>query len=146
VIVGLGANAFRGDPLPLSGSLDPPPEPEAGQDLPGTDAAAAVARWNAGAFFLDVRSPEEWEEERVAGAFAFDADRFDDRYFDVVAAFGPEVPLFVYGAGPDSFAVRRVVAKLRELGHSDVAFVTGGLRELAAAGIGTASGPEEGTP
>lgn len=146
MILGLGGNAVRRDPLPLSGSLDPPPAAEAGQDLPASDAGEAMARWNEGAFFLDIRSREEWEAERVSGAFGFEAERFDDRYFEVVASFGTDVPLFVYGAGPDSFAVRRVVARLRELGHGDVGFVTGGLPELTAAGIGTASGPEEGMP
>ncbi|HMB70979.1 MAG TPA: rhodanese-like domain-containing protein [bacterium] len=130
----------------MSGSLDPPPVPEAGQDLPASGADEAVARWNEGAFFLDIRPRDEWESRRVSGAFPFEAERFDDVYFEVVASFGTEVPLFVYGAGPDSFAVRRVVAKLQDLGHFDVGFVTGGLPELTAAGVGTAGGPEEGMP
>jgi rhodanese-related sulfurtransferase len=146
VIVGLGGNALRTDPLPLAGSLDPPPVAEAGQDLPGSPPADAVERWNEGAFFLDVRPRGDWETERVSGAFPFEAESFDDTYFDVVAPFGTDVPLFVYGAGPDSFAVRRVVARLMELGHADVSFVTGGFAALTEAGVGTARGPEEGMP
>lgn len=139
-------NAVRKDPLPLSGPLDPPPAPEPGQDLAAASPADAVDRWNEGAFFLDIRPEDEWETERVSGAFPFEADRFEERYFDVISSFGPDVPLFVYGAGPDSFAVRRIVARLIGLGHTDVEFVTGGLPELLAAGIGRAEGPEEATP
>lgn len=132
--------------MPLSGSLDPPPAPEPGQELPAASPADAVARWNEGAFFLDIRPEEDWEARRVSGAFSFEAERFDDRYFDVIASFGADVPLVVYGAGPDSFVVRRVAARLLDLGHTDVELVVGGLAGLLAAGAGEARGPEEGMP
>jgi rhodanese-related sulfurtransferase len=134
-LLGFGGNALRSSPLPLSGSLDPPPAPEAGADLAGVSADDALALWEAGAFFLDIRAETEWERQRVAGALSVAADDFDSRYFDEVAAFGTDVPLFVYGSPEDSFAVKQVVVQLRDLGHADVAFVTGGLPELLAAGI-----------
>lgn len=145
-LIGLGGNALREEPLPFAGSLDPPPEPEAGSGLPANSPEEALARWEEGAFFLDARPRGEWEAMRVSGSFSFDADEFEDRYFAVVADFGVELPLFVYGAGPDSHSVRKVVAKLLDFGHTDVGFVTGGLDALLVAGIGTASGAEEGMP
>ena len=58
----------------------------------------------------------------------------------------PSLPLFLYGAGADSFAVRRTAALLDEFGHADVRFVVNGLEELLAAGIDAAEGPEEDAP
>lgn len=136
--LGLAGNALRPEPLPWSGSLDPPPDPEPGSDLVADTADDALARWEEGAFFLDVRPAEEWTERRVSGSLSVPADSFDDAYFRAVAGLGTDVPLFVYGAGPDSHRVRRVVAQLHELGHPDVGFVTGGLDELLGAGLGPA--------
>ena len=134
VLIGLGLNGFRAEPLPLRGSLEPPPAPEPGAGLPARPPEEALIAWEEGAFFLDVRPREAWDERRVAGAFSFEAESSADRYFEVVAAFGDEIPLFVYGAGPDSFAVRRVAAELIELGH-DVGFVVCGLDGLIDAGL-----------
>jgi rhodanese-related sulfurtransferase len=142
--LGLSSNIFRERPLPFSGPLDPPPEREAGSDLAAGTLEEALSRFEEGAFFLDVRPAADWESRRVSGAFSVPADEFDDRYFLTISGLGTEVPLFVYGAGPDSHVVRRVVAQLSELGHEQVGFVTGGVDALLAAGLSAASGPEEG--
>ncbi len=146
VLIGFGINALREEPLPLSGSLDPPPPPEPGADLVAAVATDALESWLEGAFFLDARSRDEWEETRVAGSWSLDAEEFDGRYFDVGSLLDLDLPLFVYGAGPDSHAVRRTVAKLGDMGHSDVQFVVGGLEELLAAGLDPAEGPQEDAP
>jgi rhodanese-related sulfurtransferase len=141
--LGVSANPFRERPLPFSGSLDPPAAREPGSDLAASPIQDAASRWQEGAFFLDVRPSSDWERLRVSGSLSVPADEFDDRYFGDLVQLGTEVPLFVYGAGPDSYVVRRVVAQLRDLGHAQVGFVTGGLDALLAAGLGAASGPEE---
>jgi len=145
-VLGLGTNGFRGEPLPLRGSLDPPPAPEPGSDLVASTPEEALSRWEEGAFFLDARPPEDWEERRVSGAFSLPAADFDSRYFELAPDLDPAIPLFVYGAGPDSFDVRRLVAKLVDFGHADVGFVTGGFDALVRAGVGTTGGPGEGMP
>lgn len=142
--IGLGLNALRTEPLPLSGSLDPPAPPEPGADLAAAAPEVALAAWEEGAFFLDVRHPDAWEEMRVSGSFSFPEADFDTRYFDVVADFGPELPLVVYGDIGDPWPVRRTAARLIELGHLDVHLVTEGLEGLLGAGIAGASGPGEG--
>ena len=144
--IGLGLNALRGEPLPLSGSLDPPAPAEPGADLPATPPEAAHAAWEEGAFFLDVRDLVAWEELRVAGSFSFPETDFDLRYFEVVADFGPDLPLVVYGEAVDPWPVRRTAAKLIDLGHLDVRLVTEGLEGLLGAGIAGTSGPAEGGP
>jgi rhodanese-related sulfurtransferase len=133
--LGLFTNSVRERPLPFSGSLDPPPAREPGSDLPAVPLEEAVRLWEQGAFCIDVRPAAEQQGLRVSGSFPVPADEFEDRYFGSVADLGTEVPLLVYGAGPDSHAVRRVVSQLRELGHAEVAFVTGGIEALVAAGV-----------
>jgi rhodanese-related sulfurtransferase len=138
--VGLGGNALRREPLPYQDSLDPPPEPEAGTDLPAISPEDAHARWEGGAMFVDVRPREEWSQGRIMGASSVDAAGFPQSYFDTASSLDPAIPLVVYGAGPDSFAVRRVAAGLGEMGHGDVALVVCGLAGLEATGISTEKG------
>ncbi|MCA9753535.1 MAG: rhodanese-like domain-containing protein [Gemmatimonadetes bacterium] len=144
--VGFAANVAREKPLPLRGSLDPPAPPEPGADLPAASADEALAAWENGAFFLDVREPGAFDTRRVAGSYSVPPADFDDRYFEVVSDFGPELPLVVYGAAADSFVVRRTAARLMDLGHSDVLAVTSGLESLLAAGLAPDSGDSQETP
>ena len=85
--------------------------------------------------FVDVRDPEAWDAGRVTGALSMAAAEFPQSYFALVPQPDPAIPLVVYGAGADSFAVRRVAAELGEMGHGDVAFLTGGFAALEAAGL-----------
>jgi hypothetical protein len=146
VALGVVTNVLREEPLPLTGRVGPPPAPEAGAGLPASSVDDAYASWLEGAFFLDVRPRDEWETRRVAGSWSLDADAFDDRYFEIGGILEPSLPLFLYGAGPDSYAVRRTAARLEEFGHVDVRFVVDGLDGLLAAGIDEAEGPEENAP
>jgi rhodanese-related sulfurtransferase len=144
--LGLGANLVREDPLPLGGSLDPPAPPEPGATLPAASAEEALGWWEEGAFFLDVRAPEAFEERHVAGALRLAPEEFDRRYGETLGSLPEDVPLFVYGAGPDSFAVRRVAQRLLDYGHSRVGLAVCGLEALLGAGLGGAEGPEEVLP
>ncbi len=138
--VGFGGNALRREPLPFQGSLDPPPEHEAGAGLPSITPEDAYTRWEGGAMFVDVRPRSEWDMGRVTGASSVDAAGFPESYFEGVSSLDAAIPLVVYGAGPDSFAVRRVAAGLGEMGHEDVVLVVCGLDGLAALGIPTEKG------
>lgn len=144
--IGFFGNAIREEPLPLSGSLDPPPPPEEGAGLPADSPSAAVAGWEEGAIFLDVRSRDEYDVERVSGSFSLDASEFDRRYFEVVAPLGNSAPLFVYGAGPDSHVVRRVAAKLMAYQHPEVGLVVCGIEGLREAGVDIVTGPDGSMP
>ena len=145
-LVGFGGNTLRGRPLPLSGPLDPPAPAETGADLLSASAADALEAWLGGAFFLDLRSPGEWETHRVAGSLSLDATRFTDRYFEVAPILDLEQPIFLYGGQADSFAVRHTVAELEAMGHVDVRFVVCGLEGLLDEGLDPAEGPGEEFP
>lgn len=140
---GLGVNALRDKPLPLRGALSPPPPAETGAGLPAIAPEAALFAFESGAFFVDVRDAASYEQRRVVGALSVSADDFQTRYFDVVAGLGTQATLVVYGAGPDSFAVRRVAQELHDLGHTDVQLVVCGLDTLLSRGLDAAQGQEE---
>lgn len=140
---GLARNAVSRDPLPLRGAIGPPAVAEAGAALPALTAPEALAAWEEGTVFLDVRSPLEFEEHRVRGALPFPADDLETAYFDRVMGFGAEFPLLVYGAGPDSFRVRRAAQYLLDAGQSAVTLVVCGVDSLVEAGVDPGSGPAE---
>lgn len=139
---GLGANALRPEPLPLRGRLEPLPPLEAGATLPSIHPLSARAAWENGAFFVDVRDPAEYMAGHVSGALSLPADDFDAHYFDVVAGLDSDIPLVVYGAGPDSFRVRRVAQELTDRGHAGVDVVIAGLDSLYAAGLDAGFGED----
>jgi len=134
VLVGLVSNSLRDEPLPLRGELGPPPEEEQGASLPAISAEEALAQWESGALFVDVRPKEEWEGVRVTGAVSMQAQGFPQSYYDIVPPLDPAIPLVVYGAGADSFAVRRVASELIDVGHQ-VSPAVCGFEGLLAAGI-----------
>jgi len=141
--LGLGGNALRPAPLPFTAPELPPSPPEPGASLEATAPAAAAEAWRAGAFFLDIRPAEEFEAARVAGALPLPADRLEDVYYESIVNLGADMPLVVYGDAADPFTVRRVTQFLVDLGHTDVACVTGGVDSLLAAGIDAGEGPAE---
>lgn len=139
-------NALRSEPIPFRGPIGALPAPETGAGLPALSPDEARAAWENGAVFLDARSPEAWAAQRISGAPILDAATFPQSYYSLDPPLDPAIPLVVYGAGPDSFAVRRVAAELGELGHADVALVVAGLEELLAAGLPREEGPGGTTP
>lgn len=143
--LGLGGNALRPEPLPFTAPEAPPSPSEPGASLDTTGAAEAAEAWRAGAFFLDVRPVGEFEARRVAGALPLPADGLEDAYYGTVVGLGVDVPLVVYGAGADSFTVRRVSQFLIDLGHADVSCVTDGVDALLSVGIDAGDGPAEAT-
>lgn len=143
VVLGFGANLLRSEPLPLSGPLDEPGPPPPGAELPSLAAPDAVAAWENGRFLLDVRDPLDFEASRVAGAFPFPADDFENAYFDIVAGFDAEMPLLVYGAGADSLTVRQAAQYLIDRGHTDVVLAVCGVDGLLEAGADPGEGPAE---
>lgn len=143
VILGVGTNFLRSAPLSWTEALDaddPPPAAEPGAGLPARDASAAVAGWEEGAFFVDARPRSDFEDRRVPGAFSLPANEFEQSYLDVAMDLPLELPLFVYGAGPDSHLVRRVAAELMNYGHEQVELVVCGLDGLVDAGMAEETG------
>ena len=97
-------------------------------------AQAAVKR-EAGAFILDVRQPEEWNEAHVPGSTLIPLDQLEARLNEVPK--DKEV-VVICRSGNRSKPGRDA---LKAAGFTQVTSVSGGLNEWKAAGLPTVTGP-----
>lgn len=95
------------------------------------EAAAILAAPPDELIVLDVRTPEEFDGERIEGAIM--VDFYDDDFADQLAELDPDVPYLLYcRSGNRSGQTREVLA---ELGFTDVADVDGGIVAWVDAGL-----------
>ena len=97
--------------------------------------AEAAARRDAGAFVLDVRQPDEWNEAHISGATLIPLDQLEARLNEVPR--DKEV-VVVCRSGNRSKAGRDI---LKNAGFPQVTSMSGGLTQWKAAGYPTATGP-----
>ncbi len=115
--------------------LSPQRTTETGSNLLEISVEAAAAKRDAGAFILDVRQPEEWNEYHVPGSTLIPlgelASRVDELPHD-------QEIVVVCRSGNRSATGRDT---LLEAGFTQVTSMAGGLTEWKAAGYPTVSGP-----
>lgn len=97
--------------------------------------AEAAAKRDSGAFMLDVRQPEEWIEYHMPGSTLIPLDQLSARLSEVPR--DREI-VVVCRSGNRSQQGRDI---LLQAGFSQVTSMAGGLRQWAAAGLPTVSGP-----
>lgn len=97
--------------------------------------AEAAARRDAGAFILDVREPDEWNEYHIPGATLISLGDLEARVNEVPR--DKEV-VVVCRSGNRSQAGRDILANA---GFTRVTSMAGGLKEWAAANLPTVTGP-----
>jgi rhodanese-related sulfurtransferase len=97
--------------------------------------AEAAAMREAGAFMLDVRQPEEWIEVHMPGSTLIPLDQLSARLSEVPR--DREI-VVVCRSGNRSQQGRDI---LLQAGFGQVTSMAGGLRQWAAAGLPTVSGP-----
>jgi rhodanese-related sulfurtransferase len=97
--------------------------------------AEATAKRNAGAFILDVRTPEEWNEVHIPGATSIPLDQLETRLNEVPK--DKEV-VVVCRSGNRSKPGRDI---LKNAGFPQVTSMSGGLKEWQAANLPTVTGP-----
>jgi rhodanese-related sulfurtransferase len=95
----------------------------------------ASARREAGAFFLDVREPNEWNQAHIAGSTLIPLGDLEKRVNEVPR--DKEI-VVVCRSGSRSKAGRDI---LRNAGLTEVTCMTGGLTAWQAAGYPIVSGP-----
>ena len=104
--------------------------------LPDTiSVAEAAAKRDAGAFILDVRTQEEWNEYHIPGSTLITLDKLETRLNEVPK--DKEV-VVVCRSGNRSQPGRDI---LKNAGFSQVTSMTGGLKEWKAANLPTVTGP-----
>ena len=105
----------------------------------GADVAISVsdvvAQRAAGAFILDVRQPEEWNDFHIDGATLIPLDQLANRVSEVPR--DKEV-IVVCRSGNRSKQGRDI---LKQAGFTQVTSMNGGLNQWQAAGYPTVSGP-----
>ena len=97
--------------------------------------AEAAAKREAGAFILDVRQPDEWNEVHVPGSTLIPLDQLEARLNEVPK--DKEV-VVICRSGNRSKPGRDA---LKAAGFTQVTSVTGGLKDWKAAGLPTVTGP-----
>jgi len=95
----------------------------------------AAAKRDAGAFMLDVRQPDEWDEVHIPGATLIPLDQLEARLTEVPK--DKEV-VVVCRSGNRSKAGSDI---LKNAGFLQVTSMSGGLTQWKAAGLPTATGP-----
>ena len=104
--------------------------------LPDTiSVAEAAAKRDAGAFVLDVRTQDEWNEYHIPGSTLIPLDQLETRLSEVPR--DKEV-VVVCRSGNRSQPGRDV---LKNAGFTQVTSMSGGLKEWKAAGLPTVAGP-----
>ncbi len=97
--------------------------------------ADTAAKRDAGAFILDVRTPEEWNEFHISGATLIPLDQLEMRLNEVPK--DKEV-VVVCRSGNRSKVGRDA---LKAAGYTQVTSMAGGLNAWKAAGLPTVAGP-----
>ena len=119
--------------LSLSNSAAPPAE--ASNSLPADiTTAMGYQKFEEGAFLLDVRTQEEWEEYHIDGATMIVLDELEARVNEV--PFDQEV-IIICNSGNRSTVGRDI---LLAAGHTSVSSITGGIQGWMKAGYDVVSG------
>jgi rhodanese-related sulfurtransferase len=100
-----------------------------------TNLCKDIAKRSAGAFVLDVRQPDEWNEYHVPGSTLIPLDQLETRLNEVPQ--DKEI-VVVCRSGNRSQPGRDV---LKNAGFKQVTSMAGGLKEWKAAGLPTVAGP-----
>lgn len=102
----------------------------AGEDTLRPTAIDARAAYDTGTQFVDVRTDAEWADGHVKNALHLPVDQVDARASAVLP--DKSAPLLLYcGSGKRA---QTAAEELRQLGYTHVVAMTGGYRELKAAG------------
>ena len=119
----------------LSASNTAPPPVPAGNSLPADiNTAMGYQKFEEGAFLLDVRTQEEWEEYHIDGATMIVLDQLESRVNEV--PFDQEV-IIICNSGNRSVVARDI---LLDAGHTSVSSILGGIQGWMAAGHDVISG------
>lgn len=105
------------------------------QELPDEiSAAQAKAAWEAGAFILDVRQPEEWNEVHIPGSTLIPLGELQKKLAEIPK--GRQIIVVCRSGGRSAFA-REI---LKKAGFDQVTSMSGGMNDWQGAGYPTAAG------
>ena len=106
-------------------------------------AEAFILYEQAGAQFLDARTPEEYDEGHVQGAFFMTPDMLREGYPRALEVLSTDVPTVIYCVGGDCDASHNVAKYLQDFGYQRLHIMTDGYPAWVDAGHPTEAGAEQ---
>ena len=114
-------------------------DPESTAAAPGAwqeiDVEQAAAKRDGGAFMLDVRTAEEWNEIHIPGATHIPLDELENRLSEVPK--DQEIVVYCRSGNRSKPGAETLV----NAGYTNVSSMAGGVKEWKAAGYPTITGP-----
>lgn len=134
--LGLLNNAVSSKGIPL---VTPPKKVPAPEEFIPLEKAHEL--WTTGnAFFLDARSPADFEAGHIANALNLPVEEFGEYFMKLAPMLPPDSPMIVYCDGEDCELSHRLAAQLEEQGFSNVHMLFNGWTVWRAAGFPTEKG------
>ena len=128
--------ADAADPVPAGDVVDISTGITGISTISSGEAAAITAAPPEGLVVLDVRTPEEFAEERLDGAVL--VDFYDADFAEQLAALDPDVPYLVYCRSGNRSG--QTLGIMEQLGFSSAADVDGGIIAWTSAGLPVTAG------
>ncbi|MHC1767765.1 MAG: rhodanese-like domain-containing protein [Verrucomicrobiia bacterium] len=139
VLLGAGLGLLNNALSPKGVPLITPPK-----KAPNPDEFIALEKarelWESGGFFLDARSPEDFEAGHVANALNLPVEAFDEHFVRLAPMLPPDAPVIIYCDGEDCELSHRLAARLKENGFTDVHMLFNGWTVWRKAGLPTETG------
>ena len=85
-----------------------------------------VRDWGADVIWLDAREPDEFAQDHIPGAVAFDPVDFDRNLGAMLEVWEPGRRLVVYCGSESCSTSREIAARLRDAGFENVFYLRGG--------------------
>jgi rhodanese-related sulfurtransferase len=135
--LGLVANAVSPKRVPY---ITPPVV-----ELPATDFIPldeAKKAWESGVFFLDARSPADYEAGHIANAFSLPAEEFQEHYGPIAAMITTDMNIVAYCNGLECDLSKDLKKQLNELGYAKVRILQNGWTVWTNAAYATSKGKQ----
>ena len=134
--LGLAVNTVSPRRLPVI--APPKTAPQSTDFISLTDARQL---WQAGAaFFLDARTPADYKDGHIAGAFNLPAEDFNAHYPEIATMLAPATVIVTYCDGLECDLSHQLTDRLRELGYRNVRILQNGWTAWRQAGLTTVTG------
>lgn len=139
VLLGAGLGLLNNALSPKGVPLITPPK-----KAPNPDEFIALEKarelWDSGGFFLDARSPEDFEAGHIANALNLPVEAFDEHFVKLAPMLPPDAPVIIYCDGEDCELSHRLAARLKESGFTDVHMLFNGWTVWRKAGFPAETG------
>lgn len=138
ILLGFLNNAISSKGIPL---ITPPKKVATADEYVPLEKAHEL--WSAGgSFFLDARTPADFEAGRLANALNLPVEEFGEYFPKLAPLLSPDSPLVVYCDGTECELSHRLAELLRQQGYTNVHMLFNGWTAWSKAGYPVETGPK----